>query len=68
MSQMVAIESGRSTAAKIVDGVCYGILAADIAIPLAVKAGLFSISPLAGTILSLANLGCVAWSIASYAS
>lgn len=56
---------GKSTASNIVDGVCYVVLGADLILPIGAKLGLFTVSPLAGAIVSIANLGCTAWYIAS---
>ena len=65
LSQMEQVVSGRSVAAKIVDGVCYGVLAVDLALPVCAKLGLIAVSPVVGAIVSGANLGCVIWYIAS---
>ncbi len=62
---MESVMSGRSTAAKIIDGACYAVMGADLLLPIGVKLGIITMSPVAGAIVALANLGCVGWYIAS---
>ena len=61
-NQMIHIESsGEVSIEDIINGICLGVVTADIVLPIGAKFGLWAASPTLGAILSLGTLACTAY-------